>query len=159
MRRKSLHLFALTALLALEMPLSVAAQEVIKIGLVMPMTGVLGPVGKQAVAGARLYMSQHGDTVAGRKIELIVRDDASVPDNSKRIGSGSRTMIDGSLSSLYEGLACQEVFSRSTFLLFRFSRGLARAQFYIDGTASPLLGRAERSTPGARRVAPEGARG
>ena len=158
MRRKSLHLFALTALLALEMPLSVAAQEVIKIGLVMPMTGVLGPVGKQAVAGARLYMSQHGDTVAGR-IELIVRDDASVPDNSKRIGSGSRTRIAGSLSSLYEGLACQEVFSRSTFLLFRFSRGLARAQFYIDGTASPLLGRAERSTPGARRVAPEGARG
>ena len=157
MRRKSLHLFALTALLALEMPLSVAAQEVIKIGLVMPMTGVLGPVGKQAVAGARLYMSQHGDTVAGR-IELIVRDDTSVPDNSKRIGSGSRTRIAGSLSSLYEGLACQEVFSRSTFLLFRFSRGLARAQFYIDGTASPLLGRAERSTPGAQ-VAPEGARG
>src|ERR1700739_5018578 len=103
MRRKSLHLFALTALLALEMPLSVAAQEVIKIGLVMPMTGVLGPVGKQAVAGARLYMSQHGDTVDGRTIELIVRDDASVPDNSKRIGSGSRTRIAGSLSSCIAG--------------------------------------------------------
>ncbi|WWP80210.1 ABC transporter substrate-binding protein [Bradyrhizobium sp. 26S5] len=55
------------------------AQEVVKVGLVMPLTGVLGPVGKQAVAGARLYMAQHGDTVAGRKIELIVRDDASVP--------------------------------------------------------------------------------
>jgi branched-chain amino acid transport system substrate-binding protein len=45
----------------------------------------LGPVGKQAVAGARLYVAQHGDMVAGRKIELVVRDDASVPDNSKRI--------------------------------------------------------------------------
>jgi hypothetical protein len=75
------------------------------------------------------------------------------------VASSSRTMIAGSLSSLYEGLACQEVFSRSTFPLFRFSRGLAGAQFYVDGTASPLLGRAERSTPGARRVAPEGARG
>ena len=63
----------------------VAAQDVVKIGLVMPLTGVLGPVGKQAVAGARLYMSRHGDVVAGRKVELIVRDDASVPDNSKRI--------------------------------------------------------------------------
>jgi len=63
----------------------VAAQETIKVGLVMPLTGVLGPVGKQAVAGARLYMAQHGDMAAGRKIELIVRDDASVPDNSKRI--------------------------------------------------------------------------
>jgi branched-chain amino acid transport system substrate-binding protein len=63
----------------------VAAQGTVKIGLVMPLTGVLGPVGKQAVAGARLYVAQHGDMVAGRKIELIVRDDASVPDNSKRI--------------------------------------------------------------------------
>ncbi len=63
----------------------VAAQEPIKIGLVMPLTGVLSAVGKQAVAGARLYMAQHGDIVAGRKLELIVRDDTSAPDVSKRI--------------------------------------------------------------------------
>lgn len=63
----------------------VAAQDSIKIGLVMPMTGVLGQVGKQAVAGARLYVEQHGNSVAGRKIELIVRDDGSIPDNAKRI--------------------------------------------------------------------------
>jgi hypothetical protein len=50
------------------------------------------------------------------------------------VASGSRTMIACSLSSLYEGLACQEVFSRSTFLPFRFER-LAQAQFCIDGTA------------------------
>ena len=62
-----------------------SAEDTIKIGLVMPLTGILGPVGKQAVAGARLYMAQHGETVSGRKIELIVRDDASVPDNSKRL--------------------------------------------------------------------------
>lgn len=63
----------------------VAAQNNVKIGLVMPLTGVLGQVGKQAVAGARLYIEQHGDAVAGRKIELIVRDDGSIPDNAKRI--------------------------------------------------------------------------
>ena len=51
----------------------------------MPLTGVLAPVGKQAVAGARLYISQHGDVVAGRKVVFIVRDDASVPDVSKRL--------------------------------------------------------------------------
>jgi branched-chain amino acid transport system substrate-binding protein len=62
-----------------------AAQEPLKIGLVMPMTGVLGPVGQQAVAGARLYMTQHGDTVAGRRIQLIVKDDGSVPDVAKRL--------------------------------------------------------------------------
>lgn len=63
----------------------VAAQEVIKIALVMPTTGVLAVVGKQAFAAAHLYMAQHGDTVAGRKVELITRDDASAPDVSKRI--------------------------------------------------------------------------
>jgi branched-chain amino acid transport system substrate-binding protein len=62
-----------------------AAQEPIKIGLIMPLTGVLAPVGKQAVAGARLYIAQHGDVVAGRKVVFIVRDDASVPDVSKRL--------------------------------------------------------------------------
>jgi branched-chain amino acid transport system substrate-binding protein len=62
-----------------------AAQDSIKIGLVMPMTGTLGPAGQEAVAGAKLYMAQHGDTVAGKKIELIVRDDGTVPDVGKRL--------------------------------------------------------------------------
>ncbi|KAB2857779.1 MAG: ABC transporter substrate-binding protein, partial [Bauldia sp.] len=31
------------------------------------------------------YMQLHGSTVAGKKIELIVKDDGGVPDNSKRI--------------------------------------------------------------------------
>jgi branched-chain amino acid transport system substrate-binding protein len=85
--RKSFRLVAASVLAGLGALLAgeVAAQDTIKVGLVMPLTGVLGPVGKQAVAGARLYMAQHGDIVAGRKIELIVRDDASIPDNSKRI--------------------------------------------------------------------------
>jgi branched-chain amino acid transport system substrate-binding protein len=61
------------------------AQEVVKIGLPMPLTGVLASVGKQAVAGARLYVALHGDVVAGRKVQLIVRDDTSVPAVSKRI--------------------------------------------------------------------------
>jgi branched-chain amino acid transport system substrate-binding protein len=63
----------------------VVAQETAKVGLVLPLTGGLAPVGKQVEAGARLYMQQHGATVAGKKIELIVKDDAGVPDNSKRI--------------------------------------------------------------------------
>jgi branched-chain amino acid transport system substrate-binding protein len=61
------------------------AQDTAKVGLVLPLTGGLAPVGKQVEAGARLYMQQHGDTVAGKKVDLIVKDDAGVPDNSKRI--------------------------------------------------------------------------
>jgi branched-chain amino acid transport system substrate-binding protein len=61
------------------------AQGAVKVGMVLPLTGVLGPVGKQVQAGAQLYMQQHGATVAGKKIDLIIKDDASVPDNSKRL--------------------------------------------------------------------------
>jgi len=60
------------------------AQDV-KIGVVLPLTGGLAPVGKQVQAGIKLYMDKNGSTVAGKKIELIVKDDAGVPDNSKRL--------------------------------------------------------------------------
>jgi branched-chain amino acid transport system substrate-binding protein len=62
-----------------------AAEDTIKIGIVAPMTGTSAAVGREISAGANLYMAQHGATVAGKKIELIVRDDASVPDNAKRL--------------------------------------------------------------------------
>ena len=62
-----------------------AAEDTIRIGLVMPMTGALSAPGREVVDGAKLYMAQHGDTVAGKKIELIVRDDGTSPDNSKRL--------------------------------------------------------------------------
>ena len=43
------------------------AQDIIKVGLVHSMTGGLAAVGKQAIAGVRLYMQQHGDVVAARR--------------------------------------------------------------------------------------------
>jgi branched-chain amino acid transport system substrate-binding protein len=62
-----------------------SAQETIKIGMVMQMTGPNAAGGREISAAAKLYMAQHGDTVAGKKIELIFRDDASIPDNAKRL--------------------------------------------------------------------------
>jgi branched-chain amino acid transport system substrate-binding protein len=61
------------------------AQERFKIGLILPMTGPFASTGKQIEAAARLYMAQNGDTVAGRKVELIVKDDTGTPDVTKRI--------------------------------------------------------------------------
>jgi branched-chain amino acid transport system substrate-binding protein len=61
------------------------AQDTVKIGIVMPLTGAQGVVGKQITAAVRLYAQQHGAMVAGKKIELIFRDDGGVPDNSKRL--------------------------------------------------------------------------
>jgi branched-chain amino acid transport system substrate-binding protein len=61
------------------------AQETTKIGVVLPLTGGLAPVGKQVQAGIKQYMDKNGATVAGKKIDLIVKDDGGVPDNSKRL--------------------------------------------------------------------------
>ncbi len=63
-----------------------SAQEVVKVGMSFSMTGAgFNAAGRQASAGARLYMQQHGNMVAGKKIELILRDDAGVADNARRL--------------------------------------------------------------------------
>lgn len=61
------------------------AQEVVKVGLILPMTGPFASTGRQIEAAAKLYMQQNGDTVAGKKIALIVKDDTGVADVTKRI--------------------------------------------------------------------------
>ena len=61
------------------------AQSVVKVGVLEAMTGPLQSVGVQTLAAMRLYMQQHGDTIAGKKIELIVKDDGAVPDHTKRL--------------------------------------------------------------------------
>ncbi|MGH2343149.1 ABC transporter substrate-binding protein [Segnochrobactraceae bacterium EtOH-i3] len=61
------------------------AEEVVKIGLILPMTGPSASTGRQVSAGAKLYMAEHGDTVAGKKIELILKDDTGTADVTKRL--------------------------------------------------------------------------
>jgi branched-chain amino acid transport system substrate-binding protein len=62
-----------------------SAQETIKIGLILPMTGPFASTGRQIEAAAKLYMQQKGDTVAGKKIQLIVKDDTGTADVTKRL--------------------------------------------------------------------------
>lgn len=61
------------------------AQETVKIGLILPMTGPFASTGRQVEAGVRAYMALHGDEVAGKKIELVLRDDAGTADQTRRI--------------------------------------------------------------------------
>ena len=62
-----------------------AAQEAVKVGLILPMTGQQATTGKQIAAAAKLYMELNGNIVAGKKIELVIRDDATVPETTKRV--------------------------------------------------------------------------
>ena len=64
---------------------SAFAQDTVKIGLIVAMTGQQASTGKQIKAAVDLYMKEHGDTVAGKKIQVILRDSASVPDNTRAV--------------------------------------------------------------------------
>jgi branched-chain amino acid transport system substrate-binding protein len=61
------------------------AEDDLKIGLILPMTGPFTSTGKQVEAGVRFYLQQNGAMAAGRKVQLILRDDGGVPDAAKRI--------------------------------------------------------------------------
>ncbi len=73
------------AVAALGATSAMAQADTFKIGLILPLTGQQASTGKQIEAATKLYMAQNGVNVAGKKIELIVKDDGGIPDASKRI--------------------------------------------------------------------------
>ena len=54
----------------------------IKVGLLAPLTGVVASGGREMVEGTQFYFDSIGNEIAGRKIELIIEDDASNPDTA-----------------------------------------------------------------------------
>src|SRR6476619_2431433 len=85
LRREILAVAALSVLPGAVLPSVASAQDSVKIGLILPMTGQQASTGKQIDAAVKLYMAQNGNTVAGKKIEVILKDDTSVPDVTKRL--------------------------------------------------------------------------
>lgn len=81
---KTLALTCLTVFGALAAT-GVCAQDTIKVGLVIPLTGAFASTGFQLQAGARLYLAQNGDKVAGKRVELVIKDDGGVPDTTRRL--------------------------------------------------------------------------
>jgi branched-chain amino acid transport system substrate-binding protein len=62
------------------------AQQPVKIGIVAPFSGVAADYGKQMEAGMKAWMRLHGDTINGRKVELVVRDTTGPnPEIAKRL--------------------------------------------------------------------------
>ena len=84
MKKRSFISLAACALLGVSAG-AMAQSEPFKVGLILPMTGPFASTGKQIEAAVKLYMAQHGSTVAGRKVEVILKDDAGVPDGTKRL--------------------------------------------------------------------------
>jgi branched-chain amino acid transport system substrate-binding protein len=62
-----------------------AQSDTLKIGLILPMTGPFASTGKQIEAAARLWMAQNGTSVGGKKVELVLKDDAGIADTTRRL--------------------------------------------------------------------------
>ena len=61
------------------------AQEPVKIGLILPMTGPFASTGKQIDAAVKLFLAQEGASHGGRKLEVILKDDAGNADQTRRL--------------------------------------------------------------------------
>jgi branched-chain amino acid transport system substrate-binding protein len=85
-RRRTLVLGAAATVGAGLAPLQAFAANPLKVGLILPMSGPFASTGRQIDTAVKLYQQKFGDTVAGRKIEIIVKDDGGVsPDVTKRL--------------------------------------------------------------------------
>lgn len=83
--RRHIVLGALLVAAGLAPGLSSAA-EPLKVGLIVPMSGPFASTGRQVDAAVKLFMQQNGSTVAGRQIQVILKDDGGVaPDVTKRL--------------------------------------------------------------------------
>jgi branched-chain amino acid transport system substrate-binding protein len=81
---KKLALGALTAA-AIGLPALAQAEDTVKVGVVIPLTGGFQSNGRQINAALKTYLATHGDTAGGKKVEFIIKDDASTPDNALRL--------------------------------------------------------------------------
>ena len=94
----------------------------IKIGLLAPLTGVVASGGKEIVEGVQFYLEQVKNEIAGRKVELVIEDDASNPDTA--LQKARRLVEQGNCHMLIGNLLA--------------NTGLAVAN-YVKGTGTPYF--------------------
>jgi branched-chain amino acid transport system substrate-binding protein len=62
-----------------------AQSDTVKIGVILPMTGQSASTGKQIEAALKLFQAQNGTKAGGKKVEVIIKDDAGVADTTRRL--------------------------------------------------------------------------
>jgi len=80
------RLFGILGAIAASFVTPASAQDTIKIGVILPYSGQFADGAAQLDNAIKLYVKQHGDTVAGRKLEFIRKDTGGIaPDVAKRL--------------------------------------------------------------------------
>lgn len=82
--RKRVTLTAMSAL-ALIGSGAHAQSDTVKIGVILPMTGQQASTGRQIDAAIKLWVAQNGNKAGGKKVEVIIKDDGSLPDATRRL--------------------------------------------------------------------------
>lgn len=123
------------------------AQDTVKIGIINPYSGQFADTGIQLDNGIKLYVKQHGDTVAGKKIEFIRKDVGGVaPDLAKRLAQElivrDHADILAGFALTPNALAAGDVSAEAKKLMV-----VMNAATSIITTKSPYIARTSTTTP------------
>src|SRR5580698_6874697 len=126
---------------------SASAQSTVKIGMVNEYSGQFADTGNMIDNGLKLYVKQHGDTVAGKKIEIIRKDTGGMaPDVSKRLAQElvvrDNADIFGGFSLTPNALAAADVSAEAKKFMV-----VMNAATSIITTKSPYIARTSSTTP------------
>jgi branched-chain amino acid transport system substrate-binding protein len=145
---------ALAGIVALAFPVTAArADDAIKVGLILETSGPFASQARQIANGARAYIKAHGDTVAGKKIELVLKDvGGPAPDISKRLAqelvTRDKVQFLGGFVLTPNALAVAPVATQAkvptiimnaaTSIITTKSPYIARVSFTLSQVAAPL---------------------
>jgi len=123
------------------------AQDSVKVGLIMSYSGQFADTAAQIDNGIKLYVKQHGDTVAGKKIELIRKDTGGIaPDIAKRL---AQELVVRDNADIFAGfaltpnaLAAADVSAEAKKFMVVMNAATA-----IITTKSPYIARTSSTTP------------
>jgi branched-chain amino acid transport system substrate-binding protein len=150
-RRSAVGLLAATMLAATGV-VPAMAQDKVKVGLILPMTGPFASTGRQIEAAVKLYMQQNGATVSGKTVEVILRDDTGSAEATKRlaqelvVNDGVQVLAGFGLTPLALATAPiatqskvpQIVMAAATAMITEASPYIARTSFTLPQAAVPM---------------------
>jgi branched-chain amino acid transport system substrate-binding protein len=110
-----------------------ADQEPIRVGIVYSFSGGSLTAGKQFDDALALYQKLHGDSVAGRKVEFVRRDDGGIaPDRAKRL---AQELIVQEHVDLLSGL----IFTPNAVAVGNISTTAKMPTFIMNATTSGIM--------------------
>jgi branched-chain amino acid transport system substrate-binding protein len=128
------------------------AQEPVKVGLILPMTGPFASTGRQIDAAVKLFLAQEGAVHGGRKLEVILKDDAGNADATRRIaqelvvndkvavlaGFGLTPLAMATAPIATQAKVPQIVMAAATATITEASPFIARTSFTLPQASEPM---------------------